>query len=194
MFVFCLQVGFDPAGHGDSEESWGFIQRTDREGDPDVPAQVKLHVSKLDSVSCVLLSWTWHISFWCSWAKVTEHLADRNMPVLHPGTKVRIISGSKRSSSEWEPRLSRRCKGTDSRHESSCMINVWMVLCFITEISSSSSWKTKNDKWLKTNSRWCFVLMSLTKPEPIKIHCAVKREISKVSDFCFLSPRGLSGF
>lgn len=27
-------------------------------------------------------------------------------------------------------------------------------ICFLTKVLPSSSWKTKSDKWLKTNSRW----------------------------------------
>lgn len=64
---------------------------------------------------------------------------------------------------------------------SAFVINVCVFLfCFFTfynQISSSSSWKTKNDKWLKTNSRWYFlyVQISLTKSDPIKIHTVIKQ-------------------
>lgn len=84
-----LQVWVDPAGHRDSEESRGLLQRADTTADRVLPAQVNSKLTCCQDFSVLPSADITNTSVCHSWLKVTEHLTDRNMPVLQPGMKVR---------------------------------------------------------------------------------------------------------
>lgn len=92
------------------------------------------------SASCVVIIIS--IYSFHSWLKVTEHLADRNLPVFTPGTKVT----------------------SDPPYGS--IINVFLILLSLLHLTSAvfppCSWRIKSGRWSRTSSRWVETTCRLT--------------------------------
>lgn len=90
VHIVGFQVGTDPAGDGDAEGSRELLQGADQGADLHVQEQVSSCPTEQLAEGSQTFSVVTSISIYSllSWLKVTEHLADRNLPIFTPGTKV----------------------------------------------------------------------------------------------------------